>query len=45
MYTDETATVEAGLLNPASKVAVIDEKGDMIKIQIDGWRKAKASDV
>ncbi|PTO74428.1 pentaheme c-type cytochrome TorC [Vibrio splendidus] len=41
MYTDETAEVEAGLLSPASQVAVIEEKGDMIKIQIDGWRKAK----
>lgn len=41
MYTDESAQTEAGLLSPASQVAIVGEKGDMIEIQIDGWRKAK----
>jgi len=41
IYEDAQAKVEAGLLNPASAVTVLDEKGEMIQIEIDGWRKAK----
>lgn len=41
LYTDESAATEAGLLSPASKVKILDVKGDMIKVEIDGWRKAK----
>ncbi|MDR9827702.1 pentaheme c-type cytochrome TorC [Vibrio sp. FNV 38] len=41
LYTDETAKVEAGLLSPASQVQIIADKGNMIEVQIDGWRKAK----
>lgn len=41
LYTDESATTEAGLLSPASQVAIVETKGDMIKVEIDGWRKAK----
>ncbi|MCK6262875.1 pentaheme c-type cytochrome TorC [Vibrio sp. ZSDE26] len=41
LYTDQTAETEAGLLSPASEVSIIAERGDMIEIQIDGWRKAK----
>ena len=41
LYTDQTAATEAGLLSPASEVSIIGERGDMIEVQIDGWRKAK----
>jgi trimethylamine-N-oxide reductase cytochrome c-type subunit TorC len=41
LYTDQTASTEAGLLSPASEVSIIAERGDMIEVQIDGWRKAK----
>ncbi|USD66282.1 pentaheme c-type cytochrome TorC [Vibrio sp. SCSIO 43136] len=41
VYFSEKAETEAGLLNPASEVTVLDVKGDMMQIEIDGWRKAK----
>ncbi|MCP3696969.1 MAG: pentaheme c-type cytochrome TorC [Aliivibrio sp.] len=41
MYEDEKLTIEAGLLNPASQVTVVEEKGDAIKVAIEGWRKVK----
>ncbi|PMK03888.1 pentaheme c-type cytochrome TorC [Vibrio sp. 10N.261.55.A7] len=41
LYTDQTGATEAGLLSPASEVSIIAESGDMIEVQIDGWRKAK----
>lgn len=41
VYEDATASIEAGLLNPASSVIVLAEEGDMAQIEIDGWRKAK----
>jgi trimethylamine-N-oxide reductase cytochrome c-type subunit TorC len=41
VYFDEKGEKEAGLLNPASMVKVLDQKGDMMQVEIDGWRKAK----
>ncbi|WGV99298.1 pentaheme c-type cytochrome TorC [Vibrio sp. YMD68] len=41
LYTDQSATTEAGLLSPASQVAIVGQQGDMIEVKIDGWRKAK----
>lgn len=41
MYEDDQAKVEAGLLNPASEVKVLTEKGDMMQVEINGWRKSK----
>jgi trimethylamine-N-oxide reductase cytochrome c-type subunit TorC len=41
VYFDETGAEEAGLLNPASTVTVLEDKGEMMKVEIDGWRKAK----
>ncbi|MGR6830777.1 pentaheme c-type cytochrome TorC [Aliivibrio wodanis] len=41
MYEDAKLTVEAGLLNPASQVTVLEEKGDAMKVAIEGWRKVK----
>ncbi|MBF4307798.1 pentaheme c-type cytochrome TorC, partial [Vibrio anguillarum] len=38
---DAQAKVEAGLLNPASAVTVLDEKAEMLQLEIDRWRKAK----
>ncbi|KOO10834.1 nitrate reductase, partial [Vibrio xuii] len=40
VYFDAQATQEAGLLNPASTVTVLEEQGDMVHVEIDGWRKA-----
>ncbi|GAM58508.1 cytochrome c-type protein napC [Vibrio ishigakensis] len=34
--------MEAGLLNPASEVKVLQVKGDAIQVEIAGWRKDKA---
>lgn len=41
MYEDAGMTKEAGLLNPASTVKVVDDKGDAVLVEISGWRKAK----
>ncbi|NLS11422.1 pentaheme c-type cytochrome TorC [Vibrio sp. SM6] len=41
VYFSADAKKEAGLINPASTVTVLEEKGDMVKVEIDGWRKAK----
>ncbi|NAW56139.1 MULTISPECIES: pentaheme c-type cytochrome TorC [unclassified Vibrio] len=41
VYEDANATVEAGLLNPASAITVVDTKGEMVAVEISGWRKAK----
>ncbi len=41
MYEDEKMTIEAGLLNPASQVTVIEENDDSMKVAINGWRKVK----
>jgi trimethylamine-N-oxide reductase cytochrome c-type subunit TorC len=41
VYFDAQASQEAGLLNPASTVTVLEQHGEMIHVEIDGWRKAK----
>lgn len=41
VYEDADMKVEAGLLNPASSVKIVNEKGDMVQVEIAGWRKAK----
>ncbi len=41
VYFDDKGEKEAGLLNPASEVKVLADKGDMMQVEIDGWRKAK----
>lgn len=41
VYEDADMKVEAGLLNPASSVKIVTEKGDMVQVEIAGWRKAK----
>ncbi|MCE2571077.1 pentaheme c-type cytochrome TorC [Motilimonas eburnea] len=41
MFTDSTLTTEAGQLNAATKVTILDVKGDAIQIEIDAWRKTK----
>ncbi|ROS04782.1 trimethylamine-N-oxide reductase cytochrome c-type subunit TorC [Sinobacterium caligoides] len=39
LYLSADATEEAGLLNIATEVTVLETKGDRIKLHIDGWRK------
>ncbi|CAG19879.1 pentaheme c-type cytochrome TorC [Photobacterium profundum] len=41
IYEDKALTVEAGLLNPASLVKVVAESGDVMQVEIAGWRKNK----
>lgn len=41
LYEDEKLTIEGGLLNPASQIKVLEEKGDAIRVAIEGWRKVK----
>lgn len=41
MYEDAGLTKEAGLLNPASEVKVLEVDGDSLKIELAGWRKLK----
>ncbi|NMS01863.1 pentaheme c-type cytochrome TorC, partial [Vibrio parahaemolyticus] len=41
IYFDAQGSKEAGLLNPASTVKVLEDKGEFVEIEIDGWRKAK----
>ncbi|WP_070963133.1 pentaheme c-type cytochrome TorC [Vibrio sonorensis] len=41
VYFDDKGEKEAGLLNPASEVKILDQKGEMMQVEIDGWRKAK----
>jgi trimethylamine-N-oxide reductase (cytochrome c), cytochrome c-type subunit TorC len=41
MYEDEALTQSGGELNPASEVKVVAVKGDVIQIEINGWRKTK----
>ncbi len=41
IYEDKALTVEAGLLNPASSVKVVAESGDVMQVEIAGWRKDK----
>ncbi|CAH0990490.1 Cytochrome c-type protein TorC [Sinobacterium norvegicum] len=39
LYLSADTDVEAGLLNIATKVTVIDSSGERIKLHVDGWRK------
>lgn len=41
LYEDNTLKEEAGLLSPATKITVNEEKGDAIKVTLEGWRKLK----
>ncbi|ORT49490.1 nitrate reductase [Vibrio sp. qd031] len=41
MYEDAGLTKEAGLLNPASEVKVLQVDGNALKIELAGWRKLK----
>ncbi len=41
VYEDKDLKVEAGLLNPASGVKVIDETDNAVEVEIAGWRKDK----
>lgn len=41
LYVSAEGKVDAGLLEPASVVEVIDEKDGMMEVAIDGWRKSK----
>ncbi|GIU02767.1 pentaheme c-type cytochrome TorC [Shewanella algidipiscicola] len=39
LYFNDTTDVEAGTLNIATKVTVLETQGDRVKVGIDGWRK------
>jgi len=39
LFYNDTTDVEAGTLNIATKVEVLETKGNRVKIGIDGWRK------
>lgn len=39
LYLDDNTDVEAGTLNIATQVKVVETKGSRIKVAIDGWRK------
>jgi len=41
LYQEKSLSTEAGLLNPASSVKVIDQSKDAIQIEVSGWRKDK----
>ncbi|MDX1300792.1 pentaheme c-type cytochrome TorC [Photobacterium sp.] len=41
LYEDKAMATEAGLLNPASSVKVVDQSGDAILVEVAGWRKVK----
>ncbi|MBY5945744.1 pentaheme c-type cytochrome TorC [Photobacterium rosenbergii] len=41
LYEEKELTTEAGLLNPASSVKVIDQTTDAIEVEVSGWRKDK----
>lgn len=41
LYQEKSLSTEAGLLNPASSVKVIDQSGDAIQVEVSGWRKDK----
>ncbi|BEU05162.1 cytochrome c-type protein [Agarivorans sp. OAG1] len=41
MFTNAELSEEAGQLNAATAVKVLDIKGDAIQVEIDGWRKTK----
>jgi trimethylamine-N-oxide reductase cytochrome c-type subunit TorC len=41
MFTSQELSEEAGQLNAATAVKIIEVNGDAIKVEIDGWRKTK----
>lgn len=41
LYTDETLKNDGGLLEPATKVKVLDVKDEAVKVSLVGWRKMK----
>lgn len=41
MFTDSSLTTEAGQLNAATQVKILDVNGDAIQVEIDAWRKTK----
>ncbi|ADN76398.1 trimethylamine-N-oxide reductase c-type cytochrome TorC [Ferrimonas balearica DSM 9799] len=41
LFQDEGLTQKAGVLNAASPVTVVAKKGDVLEVEIAGWRKAK----
>ncbi|MEE1674633.1 pentaheme c-type cytochrome TorC [Agarivorans aestuarii] len=41
MFTSQELNEEAGQLNAATAVKIIEVNGDAIKVEIDGWRKTK----
>lgn len=41
LYEEKSLATEAGLLNPASSVKVIDQSSDAIQVEVSGWRKDK----
>lgn len=41
LYEEKALTTEAGLLNPASSVKVVDQTDDAVQVEVSGWRKDK----
>ncbi|MDO6687840.1 MULTISPECIES: pentaheme c-type cytochrome TorC [unclassified Agarivorans] len=41
LFTNPELNEEAGQLNAATKVKILEVKGDAIKVEIDAWRKTK----
>ncbi len=41
LFADAELTTEAGQLNAATAVKVLEVKGDAIRVELDAWRKAK----
>ena len=39
LYYSDSTDVEAGMLNVATRVKVLETKGDRIKVALEGWRK------
>ncbi|ELR67705.1 Cytochrome c-type protein NapC [Photobacterium marinum] len=41
LYEEKALSTEAGLLNPASAIKVVDQTKDAIQVEVSGWRKDK----
>ena len=41
LFTDSTLTTQAGQLNAASEVHIVDIKDDALQVELDVWRKTK----
>lgn len=41
LFTDDKLTTDGGVLEPASKVKVLESNDDAVKISLTGWRKMK----